>query len=186
MGSENPILLHAEATAAARAGRLAEAEALYGQAIRISEHLFDARHPHLATIAHGLIRLYATQGRTDEARSLCEEIAARTDRSRAVYANSRTLSRLADIYRWAGEIENGRQMFRRALAHRRATYGKRHCKVAECLAAFAEYEQRAGNAEQARTLLRSAVTVLDSVDGTPSPTVSHAVREVRDLIARAA
>lgn len=186
LNSENPILIHAEASAAARAGRLSEAEALYREAIRICERLFDASHPHLAAVAHGLVQLYAKQGRNDEARSLCEEIARRTDRSRAVFANGRTLCLLADIYRWAGQVAEGRKLYCQALSHRREFYGSPHSKVVECLAGFAQFEQRAGHGKRAAALLQEAIAMLDNIDETASRTVSHAVREVRDLIAHAA
>lgn len=186
LGSGNPILIHAEASAAVREGRLVEAEALYLEAIRVTERLFDASHPHLATIAFGLVQLYAKQGRQDEALRVSRGVAGRTDRTRAVVANCRTLARLAELCRLAGRADDGIALFRRALAHRRRVHGARHPKVAECLAAFAEFQQRAGNCQQARALLRKAVAMLDCGGEAASRTVSHAVREARDLIAHAA
>lgn len=185
-GSENPILIHAEASAAKRAGRYCEAEALYLEAIRISERLFDPYHPHLATVAYGLVSLYAKQDRIDEARRLGEEIAGRIDASRAVLANCRTLSCLSDLFRWAERVEDGTELYERALAHRREAYGECHPKVVECLAGFAEFQKRAGNVKRARSLLHEAVVMLNDIDGTSSHAATHAVREARDFIAYAA
>ena len=185
-GSENPILIHAEASAARRAGRFSEAEALYLEAIRISERLFDTHHPHLATVAYGLVELYAKQGRIDEARRLSEDVACRIDGSRAVLANCRTLSRLSDLLRWADRVEDGAELYRQALAHRREAYGDCHPKVVECVAGFAEFHKRAGDVRRARALLREAVAMLNDVDETASQAATHAVREARDFIAYAA
>lgn len=186
LGSDNPILLHAEASAAMRAGRLSEAESLYLEAIRISERLFDAHHPHLATVAYSLVELYARQGRIEEARALARDIAGRTDKSRAVVANCRTLSRLADLFLWSDHGKDGVELYRKALLHRREVYGGRHPKVIECLAGFAEFQKRAGNCSEARALLREAVGMLNDVDQAANQAAIHAVREARDYIAHAA
>lgn len=186
LGSDNPILLHAEAAAAMRAGQFAEAEALYLEAIRISERLFDSQHPHLATVAYGLVELYARTGRTEEARDLATEITGRTDKSRAVVANCRTLSRLADLFLLSGRADDGIELYRKALSHRRDLYGDRHPKIIECLAGFAEFQKRAGNGDQARALLREAIGMLNDVDQTVNQAAIHAVRDARDFIAYAA
>lgn len=186
LGAENPILLHAEATAAMRSGRYSEAESLFLEAIRISERLFDAHHPHLATVAFGLVELYARQGKIEEGRDLAKDIAGRTDKSRAAVANCRTLSRLADLLLWSGQAKDGVELYRKALSHRREVYGSRHPKVIECLAGFAEFQKRAGNCRQARALLREAVGMLNDVDQLANQAAIHAVREARDFIAHAA
>ena len=186
LDTENPILIQARAGAAVRAGRLAEAEVLYREAMRSTARVFDARHPHIATVAHGLVLLYASQGREDDARRLSDEIVELTDRERAVAANGRTLGRLADLYRRAGRAGEGLELYREALAYRRRVYGDRHHKVIECMARFSKFQLRLGNGKQARSLLQEAIDMLDGLAEDANRNVTQVICQARDLIVDAA
>lgn len=151
---ENPVYTYAAATAALKAGREDEAETLLRQAMDDTVGYLGHSHPHLVTVVHMLAQLYLKQAREEDAHRLCGEIVRNMDPDSAAAGNSRTLRRLAMLFRTAGRPRDAVGLYRRALMHRRGKYGDTHPKVAECLAGLAEVHNHLGSHDKARALLK--------------------------------
>lgn len=152
----NPIYTHAAATAAGKAGRLDEAEELYRRALADTMTSLGPSHPHLVTVAHGLSDLCERQGRSHEARLLCQDIVAKTDPKMAEQANSRVLRRFAGLCDRAGAPDIALALYRRAITFRCGLYGNSHPIIAEYLAGLAEFHQKLGHHAEARAVRKRA------------------------------
>lgn len=148
----NPIYTHAAAMAAAKAGRLVEAETLFRRAISDTLATLGPSHPHLVTVAHGLTELCEKQGRVNEAYMLCRQIVADIDPNIAKMANSRVLRRFAELCHRAGVPGAALALYRRAITFRCRLYGHSHFLIGEYLTGLAELHNRMGNDAKARTV----------------------------------
>lgn len=157
----NPLKIHAAASAAVATGRFREAEGLYRQAIGIAESQMGAFHPHVAKMAISLVNLYENQGRYDEARQLSERVIGQIDPAEVAIANDRALSRLKELCRCAGQLEKAIELYREAMAYRRQVFGDAHGKVAACIAGLAETYRDLGNVGKARSLLLRATSMAE-------------------------
>ena len=156
---DNPVYTYAAASAAFRAGRDDEAETLFHRAMEDTVKALGPTHPHLATVAHGIVQLYEKQGRADDVRELCGEVVGNLDPKVAAMANSRILRRFAGLFRRAGCPRDAVLLYRNALAWRRTRYGNSHPQVAECLAGLAEVHHRMGSHDKAREILKIAMNM---------------------------
>jgi len=152
----NPIYTHAAALAADKAGRYDEAEVLYRRAISDLLRSLGPSHPHLVTVACGLAQLYEHQHRDDEARRLCREIVAGTDRKIAEMANSRVLRRFAELCRRADAAHVAIELYRRAITFRCRVYGNSHPIIARYLAGLADLYRQTGRDAEARAVRKRA------------------------------
>lgn len=158
---DNPIFTYAAANAAFRARREDEAETLFRRAMEDTVKTLGPTHPHLATVAHGMVQLYEKQGRDEEVRRLCREVVGNLDPRVAATANGRVLRRFADLFQRAGRPREAVLLYRHALAYRRGRYGDSHPQVAECMGSLAEFYHRTGGYEKARRLLKTAMDMHD-------------------------
>lgn len=156
---DNPVYTYAAADAAFRAGREDEAEKLFRRAMADTVTALGRAHPHLATVADGLARIYEKQGREDEVRKLSGAVIDGLDLNAAAMASSRVLRRFAGLFRRAGRPHGAVQLYRMALAFRRSRYGDSHPLVAECLLGLAEIHHHLGNREKAKSLLKLAAAL---------------------------
>lgn len=148
----NPIHMHAAASAALRAGRQDEAETLFRRALTDTVATFGPSHPHMVTVASGLVEICETQGRTDEARHLCREIVEGVNLKVAAMANSRTLKRFADLCLCAGVPRRAIALYMRAVRFRCRLYGKSHPMIAEYMAGLIELLHETGDPARAAAL----------------------------------
>lgn len=186
LDTSNPLKIHAAAGAASEAGRFREAEGLYRQAISVAESQMGASHPHVAKMAISLVDMYENQGRYDEARQLCERVIGRIDPAEVAVANDRTLSRLKDLCRRAGQLHKAAELYREAMAYRRQVFGNVHGKVAACIAGLAETYRDLGNVAKARSLLLRAISMAEEAEDDSIPALEQRLRELRQTVLVAA
>lgn len=186
LDTSSPLKIHAAAGAASEAGRFREAEGLYRQAISVAESQMGASHPHVAKMAISLVDMYENQGRYDEARQLCERVIGRIDPAEVAVANDRTLSRLKDLCRRAGQLHRATELYREAMAYRRQVFGNVHGKVAACIAGLAETYRDLGNVAKARSLLLRAISMAEEAEDDSIPALEQRLRELRQTVLVAA
>lgn len=182
----NPVKLHAAAAAASEVGRFREAEGLYRQAIRAAESSMGASHPHVAKLATSLVQLYENQGRSDEARQLCERVIGQVDPADAAVVNDRTLSRLKDLCDGAGQLHKAVELYREAMNYRRKVFGSVHGKVAACIVGLAETYRDLGNMAKARALVLRAISIAEEADDDSIQALQQRLEELRQTVVEAA
>lgn len=182
----NPLKMHAAASAAVEAGRYRQAEGLYRQAISAAEFTMGTSHPHVAKTAISLVDLYENQGRYDEARQLCERVIGQIDPAEAAVANDQTLARLTDLCRRADQLYKAAELYREAMTYRRQVFGNVHGKVAACIAGMAETYRDLGNVAKARSLLLRAISMAEEAEGDSIPALEKRLHELRQTVLVAA
>ena len=151
---KNPIYTHAAAMAADRAGWRDEAEELYRRALADTAAALGESHPHLVTVAHGLVELLERRGRIEEARALAVDIVARIDPAMAETANSRVLERFAALCRRADALAPALALYRRAIGLRCRLHGNWNPMISGYLAGLARLHQQMGHYARARAVRR--------------------------------
>ena len=178
----NPLKIHAAASAAVATGRFREAEGMYRQAIGIAESQMGASHPHVAKMAISLVNLYEDPGRYDEARQLSERVIGQIDPAQVAIANDQMLNRLRELCRCAGQLDKAITLYREAMTYRRKVFGDAHCKVAACIAGLAETYRDLGNVGKARSLLLRAASMAEEAGGDSSSMLAPRLRELRQSV----
>lgn len=147
---KNANFILAAASAASRMGEFTEAEALYREAIACAGETVGAGHPLVAVTAHGLVEMYESQGRADDAEALSKQTISVLDREEAAHANGENLARMAVLFVKAGRPEEAEQLYRSALDYRRKRFGDSHNKVKKCEAELRDFLRKARNSKATR------------------------------------
>lgn len=129
----NPVYAHAAAMADRDPADPTSTEMAFRKTIALTRREFGRSHPLVAVAATALVDLYDREGRHTEACRLSRRAIEQMDYSVAAAASMRTLRRLEDLCCRVGHRQVAVDLYRLALAHRRAVYGGQHPKVAECL-----------------------------------------------------
>ncbi len=182
LNPDSPVMIHAAADAAYEAGRFREAEGLYRRAIADAESSASASHLHVAKMAVSLVDLYENQGRYDEARLLSERVVGQIDPAEAAAASDRTLRRLTDLCRRAGQPHKSAVLYREAINYRRWVFGNVHGKVAACIAGMAETYRDLGNIAKARSLLLRAISMAEEAQDESIPALKQRLHELRQTV----
>lgn len=147
---KNANFILAAAGVASRMEEHSEAEALYREAISCAEETLGAGHPLVAVTTCGLVELYESQGRADDAQALSRQTISVLDREEATHANGENLARLAGLFVKAGRPEEAEQLYRNALDYRRKAFGDSHARVQKCEAQLRDFLRKQRNSKDER------------------------------------
>ena len=163
-------------------GRLADAEAVYGEARHVLGGL-EVAPEGWALLAHRLARVYLQQRRYQNAEplylelvSLWEEVAGPES---AEMAGS--LHNLGEIYRLTDRFDLAETTHQRGLAVRRELFGERSIEAAEGLRSVAVVLTEAAQFERAEPLLWDALNIYQENLGPESPLVLGGLEDLITL-----
>lgn len=168
----NPLPLCGAALAACRTGHFKESESLYRRAVTAAKETFGADHPHVATVAFGLVDLYRNQGRYPEAKELCRELLAAGESQSFTSVRTRVLIRLGQLHRQAGDYKKAETVYIGAIEDCKSIFGPRHPRVMEILALLADLYRSTGRGIEASKIMQHAISLSDP-QGQPGASASN-------------
>ncbi|MEW8508453.1 MAG: CHAT domain-containing tetratricopeptide repeat protein [Candidatus Thiodiazotropha sp.] len=148
------------------AGRYAECEAPYREALSLTEAAFGPNHYDTGVILNNIAELYRTLGRLDEAEPLYQ-------RAIAIFESARGPSSaiVADLLNNYGGLQLARnnhkqaeRLFNRSLENRRMLFGNNHPKTAESLNNLALLHERLGQNANAEELFAEVLSILKATN----------------------
>ncbi len=160
---ENSLYLGSAALTASRMGNFTDSEALYRQSIEAAKSVFGPDDPQVETVTFGLVDLYRNQERHQDAEALCHDMLVRLAGTRFGTMRARVMSRLGDLHRQQGRLDDAEARYLSAIAECEAAYGADHPKVAGQLRPLAELYSAKGNTDEAETIMRRAREIMSNV-----------------------
>jgi tetratricopeptide (TPR) repeat protein len=151
-------------------GKLADAERLLVDAVRVHETVLPAGHPDRIASENGLATLYAAQGRSAGAEQMIQKVtkdAPQLGEQHPLYAAS--LVELAGVYRLAGRPGRGQPLLRKALAIYETSIGPDCPPVAYTLLFMSIDALSANEPALAENQLRRALDIFRKTNGPDHP-----------------
>lgn len=162
---ENPLYLGGAALNALRMGNFTESEALYLRSIEAAKTVFGPDDPQVATVTFGLVELYRDQGRYRDGEALCHDMLVRLVGTPFGSMRARVHSRLGDLHRRQGRLDDAEARYRSAIAECEAAYGTAHPKVAGQLRRLAELYRAKGRTADAEAVMRRVSAIVSAARG---------------------
>lgn len=163
LDTENPLYLGSAALTASRMGNFTDSEALYQQSIEAAKNVFGPDDPQVAAVSFGLVDLYRNQERHKDAEALCHDMLIRLAGTRFGTMRARVLSRLGDLNRQQGRLDDAGAQYLGAIAECETAYGADHPKVAGQLRPLAALYRETGKTDEAETIMRRAREIMSNV-----------------------
>ena len=142
-------------------GRLAEAEALFDEALAWLDGQLGPQHPRAAGVRFDLAMLRLRQGRLEDARALLEHAIA--SYSQALGADHRRAGKahleLAEILRQQGHLRDALRHARRGLEIYRKSVAAKHLELASAHTRLGAIAYRAGQQAEALEAFREALAI---------------------------
>jgi TonB family protein len=167
-----------------KAGRIAEAERLFTDAIEVGDRHLGANHPSLGVALNELSRLLVRHGDHPRAEPVLERLLALARAKGERHADVATaLAGLAVAKRGMGDDEAAEQLFRQALEIREAVLPPNHMAIVITMEQLADTCTARGNLAEALALLQRALPRRECALGAEHPSVI-AGREQKVELAR--
>ncbi len=163
--------------------RYAEAEVLYGRALRLGEDVLGTEHLLVAEALHGLAHLYFEQGKYEDAEPLFQRAlhirVHELGSEHPLVAYS--LHGLAEIYWQQGKYEGAESLYQQALHIRVHELGPEHSQVANSLNDLAKLYFEQGKYEDAEPLFQRALHVWEHALGSEHPRIAELLNNLAIL-----
>jgi CHAT domain-containing protein/Tfp pilus assembly protein PilF len=184
--SENLILaarLSAEGSRLRSADQYANAQALYAQALAISEKIEGSEHPSTGKILNNLALLYKDLGQYDKAEPLLLRALVISEKAQgAEHPDIGTsLNNLAELYRALGQYAKAEPLYLRALAISEKAQGPEHPSTGLVLSNIAVVLSELSQNARAELLHLRALAIFEKALGAEHPNTGSSLNLLADL-----
>ncbi|MDH3284438.1 MAG: serine/threonine-protein kinase [Acidobacteriota bacterium] len=165
-------------------GNFAEAEELFGEALRIRRQIMGPAHPEIAKNLSNLGVCLGMQGKYDDAEPLLREALSM---SREVLPDAHpslveNLNNLGRLLQFKGDLDAAAPLYDEAVSIQRSLVGDEHPKLAEVIVNLAALQQSRGDLALAEDLVREAIAIRRTSLGRKHSKVGFAMVRLGDIL----